>query len=516
MISANFYSSAGELGYNWAEANGQVYIGQVEFTSVATGTSSNGVNVELLGPPLLYTTAILTWQLGLYSQTTGYPSCGCWSDGRLWLGGVLPNRFDASCPNGNTGASITFSPTDQYNNVTDGSAISEVFSSDSTNEIYWMQAEQQGIICGTPGGEFLIFAPSTAAGISALNIDSKRVTKIRCANILPARCEHTNVLVQLHQRKLMEYFPDIFSGKFTAPNLAEKWKHLTVSGIAEIAYQQELAPVVWMRLNNGSLIGATYKRDTLMTSSGPTFIAAHNHPLGSGNMVVSITSGPSEDGELDALSAVTLDSAGLYHVETLADLYEEGDTIPDAWFLDEATTPTSFTVGSTSITLNGLWYLNGQTCTAFLNGLDCGDWPVSNGSMTVNFYGQTGQTETQLTAALRSRIHNGHADGSWLLLHEPRAALQGHRPAADRRPHRGLPWARYVGSIASRPSWSMQWASTSAPGSRSFMLPYLSPQAAQFTLPINRLMVYIRTTSKTIIPSRVKCVGRSHVLGRRL
>ena len=399
VLSATFQSSYGTLGYPWFSAAGTVQVAQVEFVNAVAGTSSNGINVELIGPQLLYSQAIRTWQLGLYSQTTGYPSCGCWSDGRLWLGGLIPNRFDASCPNGNTGASITFSPTDQYNNVTDGSAISEVFNSDSTNQIYWMQAEQQGIICGTPGGEFLIFAPSTAAGISALNIDSKRVTKIRCANILPARCEHTNVLVQFHQRKLMEYFPDIFSGKFTAPNLAEKWKNLTVSGIAEIAYQQELAPVVWMRLNNGSLIGATYKRDTLMTSSGPTFIAAHNHPLGSGNMVVSITSGPSEDGELDALSAVTLDSAGLYHVETLADLYEEGDAIPNAWFLDEATTPTSFTVGSTSITLNGLWYLNGQTCTAFLNGLDCGDWPVSSGSMTVNFYGQTGQAEKQLTAA---------------------------------------------------------------------------------------------------------------------
>ena len=31
------------------------------------------------------TTACKTWRLGLFSNTTGYPTCGTYHEGRLWL-----------------------------------------------------------------------------------------------------------------------------------------------------------------------------------------------------------------------------------------------------------------------------------------------------------------------------------------------------------------------------------------------------------------------------------------------
>src|SRR5262249_55082145 len=37
---------------------------------------ATGITVEILGPALLYTTPIRTWRLGLYSNTTGWPTCG--------------------------------------------------------------------------------------------------------------------------------------------------------------------------------------------------------------------------------------------------------------------------------------------------------------------------------------------------------------------------------------------------------------------------------------------------------
>ena len=61
-------------------------IGQVSFYSpIGTGTSS-GVDVEILGSPLLYAVPVLTWRLGAFSNTTGWPTCGCYYEGRLWLG----------------------------------------------------------------------------------------------------------------------------------------------------------------------------------------------------------------------------------------------------------------------------------------------------------------------------------------------------------------------------------------------------------------------------------------------
>lgn len=380
-----------------------IYISQMVVSGVAgSGSTSAGCTLELLGPSVLYSGGINTWQLGAYSNTTGWPTNGTYIDGRLWLSGVIPNRVDACYANGlNTGSNqVNFAPTDQYGTVSAANAVNRTFTAPDSNPIFWMEPDQQGIICGTQAGEWLISAP-TAGGISPLNISDRRVTKIRCANIEPRRTEHTLALVQTHQRKTVEYFPDVFSGKFTAPNLSEKWKHLTTSFIQELAYQQELVPTIWHRMGNGGLVGLTYKRDTLMTSQGPTICGAHRHTLGSNRTIQSITVGPSEAGTLDALSMTTQDPVtGLYHVEMMTDLFEDGDVITQAWFLDSAVVPSTYSInGSTSITLNGLFSLNGYTVTAWIGGVDAGDFPVATGSMVVPLFGQTGQANSLLTAA---------------------------------------------------------------------------------------------------------------------
>lgn len=367
------------------------YISQIELVNtVPNQTTSNGCTIELLGPPLLYTSAITAWRLGAYSATTGYPTCGTYADGRLWLSGVIPNRLDACRADGivvaqpgqttyNLGA-VNFAPTDQYGNVTEANAISYTFNFPGSNPVFWMEPDLQGIICGTQAGEILVYAPG-GGGLSPLDIAAKRATKVRCANILPVRCEHTLVFAQAHQRKIMEYFADIFSGKFSAPDLTEKCKHMTVGGIAELAYQQELIPTIWARLANGGFFGMTYKRDTLMTSTGPTFNGAHRHALGSGYSVASICAGPSENGNLDALVMVTNDGT-YYHVEQLTDLFEEADPIVEAQFLDCSITNVSYNLTGSTFTIQGLWPLNGASVGIFAGGYFFGHATVSSGQIT--------------------------------------------------------------------------------------------------------------------------------------
>ncbi len=335
-----------------------------------------------------------TWRLGVYSQTTGWPTCGTYHEGRVWLSGAAPNRFDSSVSNGVSadGTTIDMSPTDQYGNVLDSSAISYTLNAPDSNPIFWMIPDLQGIICGTLAGEWLVQSPTTG-GLTPTNIAARRVTTIGCANIEPRRTEHTVMFVQKFQRKVMEYFADVFSGKFTAPHITFTCKHLTIGGLDEIAYQQELSPTVWMRVNGG-LASITYKRDTLMTSSGPTIAAGARHALGSGRTVTSICVGPSDAGTLDALSLVTQDPAtGVYHVELMTDILEEGAPYASAWFLDDAVQPTSVVSSTTAspgapsggLTINGLWHHNGKTVSVHSGGLDCGTFTVANGSVFVPY-----------------------------------------------------------------------------------------------------------------------------------
>ena len=390
--------------YVWIEINGIVTgfdsfnpntigVGVSElvlFGPPGSGTSGSGISVEILGPPLLYNATIRTWRLGVYSWTTGWPTCGTYSDGRLWLGGAIGNRFDASVSNDRVDGTVNFAPTDQYGNVLASSAISYVFNSNDINPIFWMMPELQGIVCGTKGGEFLITAP-TAGGITPLNIAARRVTRQGCADIEPRRTEHTIVFVQKFQRQLIEYFADVFSGKYTAPNLAANALHLTKGNIDELAYQQQLCPIVWVRVD-GKLRGMTYRRDTLMTSQGPSIVGWHPHVLGSGRTVESIAVGASVGGTLDSLFMVTNDPAtGIRHVELLGEIVDEASTLEQAFYLDDAVTPTSTSSSNImpapygGLTLNGLWHLNGQSVQAWLGGLDCGDYLVANGAITVPY-----------------------------------------------------------------------------------------------------------------------------------
>jgi hypothetical protein len=197
--------------------------------------------------------------------------------------------------------------------------------------------------------------------------------------------------VQKFKRKIIEYFADVISGKFTAPDITTTGKHLTIGNVAEIAYQQELQPIVWARLETGALRGCTYKRDTLMTSQGPNIAGWHRHDLGSGRVIESITVGPSVGGNLDALSIVSNDPVtNVRHVELLTDTLDEGSTLFQAAYLDNAVVPSSTSYDATpapygGLICNGLWHLNGKTVTAWLAGLDCGDYEVINGSISVPY-----------------------------------------------------------------------------------------------------------------------------------
>lgn len=397
-VSSNTGTPPGSDATTW----GLLPSGQAWNWGRITAWINNSTVTIALDDPSPYTNLFPTWQMGVYSNTTGWPTCGCYHEGRFWLGGAVPNRFDASTSDNlnYAGATVNFAPTNPDGSVSDDSGISYTLNASDTNPIYWMMPGLQGIICGTKGGEWLVQASASNNVITPTSIQAHRVTKYGCANIEPRQTGLTTVFVQKYQRKLLEYLSDVFSGKFYGPNLSEFYKHLTKTGIKELAYQEELAPIVWARCGDGSFFGTTYRRISFFSSEPPLFNAAHRHQLGSGRTVESICVGPSPPnqqgdsaGVLETLSMITTDATGIRHVEQLRKLFDEDDLLSSAWFVDDAVVPAAavtVTVPSgEAIQFSGLAHLNGRVVSVFAAGLDCGDFVVTNGSVIVP-YGSAG------------------------------------------------------------------------------------------------------------------------------
>lgn len=374
--------------------------------------SSTQVVVNIQGPGLLYDNVtpsqggaivgspLMQFAMGVFSATTGYPACGCYHEGRLWTGGAVPNRFDASYANGLLqGGALSgywsFAPTDDPNlvsvfqgQVTDANGISYVLNATGANQIFWMQPTLQGIVCGTASGEFLIQASNQNNVLTPTSIQAHRSTHYRCENIAPADTGLTTVFVQRFGRRLIEYLSDVFSGKFFGPNLAERALDITAPGIKEITYQETLVPTLWSRLADGSLSGTTYRRVSSFSSEPPKFMGWHTHQLGSGRKVMGLSSGPSPDANGETITMSTLDPlTGIYHVEVMHNYFQETDPLWSAWHLDNAGPPAALVTVNSGAALQalGLWWLEGEQVSAFIAGLDCGSYRVSGGAITIPY-----------------------------------------------------------------------------------------------------------------------------------
>lgn len=388
-------------------------------TSTGSGASPRFI-CEIIGDAMLYVTGaagdtyVYSFRFGVYGGGGGHgwPACGVFHQGRLWLGGAVANRFDSSKSND----FFNFSPTGADGTVADNNAISGTFNSAEINQIYWMVTSGQGILCGTKGGEWLVQASSLNDPLSPTNIQANEVTHYGCANIPPIKTGLATVFVQKYQRKAMEFLADVFSGKFSAPDLTEAAKHLTAYKIQELAYQEEPIPTIWVRAldtqGNGQLLGITYRRTSPFITEAPSFAAWHAHTVtGTAAFTTdSIIVGPADQSAttVDVLSAVMNDTtAGYRKVVTMTVPRTEDDVRYAGHHLDDAVVPYNCLVttvaGAQGLQIYGLHNFDGQDVDVWACGLDLGTFHVASGAGTtfVPFgAGQTTAVQNLFTLAL--------------------------------------------------------------------------------------------------------------------
>lgn len=367
--------------------------------------SATNITLQLIGGDLLNSNPIGLYRLGVYCDTVGWPTCGCFDQGRLWLGGAVPNRIDSS----KTNDVYNFSPTSLDGTVADDNAITAVFNAPEKQTIHWMVPNSQGIICGTYGGEWLVQASNLNDPITPTSISARRHTAYGSAFIEPLRTGMSTTFVQTKGQKFYELLIDGSTGRLSGTDLSIKARHLTATGFKEIAYQIQPVPLIWAAMNDGSLISCTYKRESPFSSQPANIAAWTRHALASGRTVRSVAGAQTVQGNEDSIMAVTKDADGFYHVERSTSPWQEGDSLAKATFLDgvQATNAEVVTVmGLTYVRFYGL--LPATSFEVFGAGLDLGTFMSdTNGTIDIPL-DQTGFPLT--TAALVNM--NGVAGGA--------------------------------------------------------------------------------------------------------
>lgn len=344
--------------------------------------NANTVQVQLNGSNLLYTTPCPAFQIGAWSETTGFPTAGCYQGGRFWYAGAIPNRVDSSQSND----PFNMAPTLPDGTVTDNCGITYTFNSNSVDEILSMEPQPTGILVFSAKGEYLLSSGTGNGPITPSSIAESPATKYGSSDILPVKTGLSLCFVQKYGRRVLEYLADVFSARFYGPDLTTRVRHIGQKQFMELAYQQEPAPLVWARMGDGSIAATTYRRVSLFSNQPPEFNAWHQHSLGSERLVESICVGPSTGTEniLDTLAMVTNDPAtNIRYIEALTPLLDETDPLTLSWFLDSAVVPPAASLANNAITFYGLSYLNGKKVSVFAAAIDCGDYIVTNGQVTV-------------------------------------------------------------------------------------------------------------------------------------
>lgn len=369
-----------------------------EITAVSSTTV---VTVSLKGEPMLDLKAIKQWRLGYWSDTTGWPTVGDFFEDRLWLAGPeeYPDQFAGSV----TGAYETFSQTDTFGEVLDDSAVVGRLNSRRLSRVRWLSSDERGLVLGTGSEEYAIAAPDSQA-ITARNIKARPTTRRGSSNVEPVRIDNQVLYVQRSGRTIREFAYVFESDGYKSPSMSQLASHLGAVPFVEMDYAAEPHSIVWIRRQDGSLVGLTYNREE-------NVVGWHRHDL-SGGVVEALAVLPQKDQLQDALWVVVkrnINGVDKRYIERLTRFWDFDTTIADAHYVDSGLRYE----GDAIDVVYGLQHLEGEEVYGLADGRPVGPFTVTGGSVTLPFeaenivlgLGYDSEAET-------SRLENGAADGT--------------------------------------------------------------------------------------------------------
>lgn len=368
-----------------------------------TGFTSTTVVDATVKDDFVSTAAQVTWRLGAFSNTTGFPSTIAFFEDRLMYAATTlqPQTIWGSQSN----IYNDFSP-----GAEDSDAVTYTIASDQVNAIRWLSPGKT-LTIGTVGGEFLLSASTREEAITPSNIKIVRQSEYGCAYIMPVRANGVVLFVQRALKKIRQFVYQFESDSYIAPDLTLLSEHITGGGLIEMDYQRAPDSIVWMVRKDGALIGMTYERDQEVVGWHRHILGGVSDELGTQAQVESVGVIPGVDGDEVWLSVKRfVDGAVLRHIDVIQEGRNPITAIDgDDFFVDSGT---CFN-GAPSTVVSGLDHIEDETVQILADGAVVPDQVVTNGAITLTKAASRINVGLGYQSDLETmRIEAGSANGS--------------------------------------------------------------------------------------------------------
>lgn len=357
-------------------------LGDMAFWNFGTGiatitgyTSATQVTVDVTvnfpKSAITGTGTSLKWAFGAWDEVNGYPGAVAFYENRLWFGGTLrePQTFWGS----KSGAFNNYSlrPADKAD-----SAVQFTLLSDKLNSIEWMLGEES-LLIGTRGGEYSADSGSATEAITPSNVRVRRLSAYGSSSGVQPRTIGPSILFVRRSFDLNDYTFDFDSDKHVALDLTRFAPGLLKPGVLEVAYQSEPFKQVWCSKLDGTIAAMTFVKDEDVLGWATVILG------GPDAFVESIAVIPHPDGDSDQVWVAVRRTVGggtVRYIELFEKVFDEDDLLEDAFFMESGLTYD----GAPTLTIPGLWHLEGETVRILADGARQGDRVVTLGSITLD------------------------------------------------------------------------------------------------------------------------------------
>lgn len=247
-----------------------------------------------IGGSVAGTPATWRWQFGAFSDTSGWPQCGCIWNERHMLG------FQATIYGSVIGDLTDFSPLNELGDASKDQALSAQIP--AADFIQWMVPDED-LLVGTGSGEHRIGAGSAAEVIGPGAIRRARQSDEGAAPGVPIEASGRVIFVQTARQKLIEFGYAVTRDRYDGPDLTANSEHMGDAGFGRLAWQKEKVRLLWNARDDGTLAATLYKPD--QEALGWAW-----RTLGGGMKATGVCCIPDPDGRFDQLWITAADASG--------------------------------------------------------------------------------------------------------------------------------------------------------------------------------------------------------------